>query len=55
MKLAGIQHETSFSRCCDCTVPRQLVAAGQLLDVPLHDHVIIAGYRFTSFAAQGLL
>jgi DNA repair protein RadC len=39
----------------DRTVTRQLVAAGQLLDVPLHDHVIIAGDRFTSFAAQGLL
>ena len=39
----------------DRTVTRQLVAAGQLLDLPLHDHVIIAGDRFTSFAAQGLL
>jgi DNA repair protein RadC len=39
----------------DRAVTRQLVAAGQLLDVPLHDHVIIAGDRFTSFAAQGLL
>lgn len=39
----------------DRTVTRQLVAAGQVLDIPLHDHVIIAGDRFTSFAAQGLL
>lgn len=39
----------------DRTVTRQLVAAGQLLDLPLYDHVIIAGDRFTSFAAQGLL
>ena len=39
----------------DRTVTRQLVAAGQLLDVPVYDHVIIAGDRFTSFAAQGLI
>ena len=39
----------------DRAVTRQLVAAGQLLDLPLYDHVIIAGDRFTSFAAGGLL
>lgn len=39
----------------DRAVTRQLVAAGQLLDLPLYDHVIIAGDRFTSFAATGLL
>jgi DNA repair protein RadC len=39
----------------DRAVTRQLVAAGQLLDLPLYDHVIIAGDRFTSFAASGLL
>lgn len=39
----------------DRAVTRQLVAAGQLLDLPLYDHVIIAGDRFTSFAAAGLL
>ncbi len=39
----------------DQTVTRQLVAAGQLLDLPLYDHVIIAGDRFTSFATAGLL
>jgi DNA repair protein RadC len=31
------------------------VSAGQLLDLPLYDHVIIAGDRFVSFAAAGLL
>jgi DNA repair protein RadC len=36
-------------------VTRQLVAAGQLLDLPLYDHVIIAGDRFVSFAGAGLL
>lgn len=39
----------------DRTVTRQLVAAGQLLDLPLYDHVIIAGDRFLSFASAGLL
>ncbi len=39
----------------DRAVTRQLVAAGQLLDLPVFDHVIIAGDRFTSFATAGLL
>ena len=39
----------------DRAVTRQLVAAGQLLDLPLYDHVIIAGDRFVSFAGAGLL
>lgn len=39
----------------DRAVTRQLVAAGQLLDLPLYDHVIIAGDRFLSFASAGLL
>jgi DNA repair protein RadC len=39
----------------DQAVTRQLVAAGRLLDLPLYDHVIVAGDRFTSFAAAGLL
>ena len=39
----------------DRAVTRQLVSAGQLLDLPLYDHVIIAGDRFVSFAAAGLL
>ena len=39
----------------DQAVTRQLVAAGELLDVPVYDHVIVAGDRFTSFATRGLL
>jgi len=39
----------------DRAVTRQLVAAGQLLDLPLYDHVIVAGDRFVSFATEGLL
>ncbi len=39
----------------DRAVTRQMVAAGQLLDLPVYDHVIIAGDRFLSFASTGLL
>jgi DNA repair protein RadC len=39
----------------DRTVTRQLVAAGQLLDIPVYDHVILAGERWLSFASAGLL
>jgi DNA repair protein RadC len=39
----------------DRAVTRQLSEAGRLLDLPLYDHVIIAGDRHLSFAATGLL
>jgi DNA repair protein RadC len=39
----------------DRAATKQLVSAGQLLDLPVYDHVIIAGDRFVSFAAAGLL
>jgi DNA repair protein RadC len=39
----------------DRAVTRQLAEAGRLLDLPLYDHVIIAGDRHLSFAATGLL
>jgi DNA repair protein RadC len=39
----------------DRTVTEQLVAAGALLGIPVVDHVIVAGDRWTSFATQGLL
>ena len=39
----------------DRTVTRQLVEAGKLLDMPVHDHVIVAGDRYVSFAETGLL
>jgi DNA repair protein RadC len=39
----------------DRTVTRQLAEAGRLLDLPLYDHVIIAGDRFVSLASLGLL
>ncbi len=39
----------------DRAVTRQLVAAGRLLDLPVHDHVIVGGDRYFSFAEAGLL
>jgi DNA repair protein RadC len=39
----------------DRAVTRQLAEAGRLLDLPLYDHVILAGDRHLSFAAAGLL
>jgi DNA repair protein RadC len=39
----------------DRAATKQLLAAGRLLDVPLYDHVIVAGDRFVSFATAGLL
>lgn len=39
----------------DRIVTEQLVAAGKLLDIPVHDHIIIGRGRYTSFAEAGLL
>ena len=39
----------------DRKVTTQLVAAGKLLDIPVHDHVIIGRGRYASFAESGLL
>ena len=39
----------------DRLVTAQLVAAGKLLDIPVHDHVIIGRGRYASFAESGLL
>ena len=39
----------------DRAVTRQLVDAGRLLDLPVFDHVVIGGDRYTSFAEAGLL
>ncbi len=39
----------------DRAATRQLVEAGRLLDLPVYDHVILAGDRFLSFVAAGLL
>ena len=39
----------------DRAVTRQLAEAGRLLDLPLYDHIIIAGDRFASLASLGLI
>ncbi|MGI8498570.1 MAG: JAB domain-containing protein [Gemmatimonadaceae bacterium] len=39
----------------DRAVTDQLVAAGRLLDIPVHDHVIVGRGRYVSFAEAGLL
>jgi DNA repair protein RadC len=39
----------------DMNVTRQLVEAGRVIGIPLHDHVIVAGDSYMSFAERGLL
>ena len=39
----------------DRVITAQLVEAGKLLGIPVVDHVIVAGDRWTSFVIQGLL
>jgi DNA repair protein RadC len=39
----------------DISITRQLVEAGRLMGIPVHDHVIIAGRGFTSMSERGLL
>lgn len=39
----------------DRSVTRQLVDAGRLIDIPVYDHVIVAGDGYFSFAEAGLL
>ena len=39
----------------DRVVTSQLVSAGKVLDIPVHDHIIIGRGRYVSFAETGLL
>jgi DNA repair protein RadC len=39
----------------DRIITRQLVEAGKIIGIPVHDHLIIAGNTYTSFAERGLL
>ncbi|MBI5471296.1 MAG: DNA repair protein RadC [Ignavibacteriae bacterium] len=39
----------------DIGVTKQLVDAGKIIGIPLHDHIIIAGDSYTSFAERNLL
>lgn len=37
----------------DIAITRQLVEAGRIIGIPLHDHIIIAGEEFVSLAEKG--
>ena len=39
----------------DIRITRQLVEAGQLMGIPVHDHLIIAGAQHTSLAERGII
>ncbi len=39
----------------DMQITKQLVEAGKIIGIPVHDHIIIAGHSFTSFAERGLI
>jgi len=39
----------------DLQITRQLVEAGKIMGIPVHDHIIIASTSFTSFAERGLI
>lgn len=39
----------------DIEITRQLVEAGKVVGIPLHDHLVVAGDGFTSFAERGLI
>ena len=39
----------------DVAVTKQLVEAGKMMGIPVHDHLIIAGRGYTSLAERGLM
>ncbi len=39
----------------DISITKKLCESGKILDIPVRDHIIIAGTNFTSFAKKGLL
>jgi len=39
----------------DVQITRQLVEASKVIGIPVHDHIIIAGNSYTSFAERGIL
>jgi len=39
----------------DIRITRQLVAAGKMMGIPIHDHLIVAGNGYTSMAERQLL
>jgi DNA repair protein RadC len=39
----------------DKHITRQLVESGKIMGIPVHDHIIVAGSSYSSFAERGLL
>jgi len=39
----------------DIEITKQLVEAGKVMGIPVHDHLIVAGNRYTSFAKKNLI
>jgi DNA repair protein RadC len=39
----------------DIAITKQLVEVSKVMGIPIHDHIIVAGNRFTSFAERGLM
>jgi len=39
----------------DIAVTRKMVESGKILDIPVYDHLIIAGNTFTSFVERRLI
>jgi len=39
----------------DISVTRQIVEAGKIIGIPVHDHIILTRNNYTSFAEKGLL
>ena len=39
----------------DITITKQIVEAGKIIGIPVHDHIIFAGTRYISFAERGLI
>jgi DNA repair protein RadC len=39
----------------DLQITRQIVEAGRIIGIPVHDHIIFADKTYTSFSEQGLL
>ena len=39
----------------DIAITKQIVEASKVVGIPVHDHIIIAGSGFTSFAERGLI
>ena len=39
----------------DIVITKQLVEAGKIIGIPVHDHIIVAGETYTSFAERRLI